>query len=154
MAKLVAAFFLSLIAISMLQTMVMASNGHGGHHYDQKHYGPGSLKSYRKQNFNSDIFLHILFSFLNLTNDPKKHNDNNAHHSARGGAARPNTISHACSSVRNAAANACVCPQAITGIKLCALATTIGRPRKEDPSALKLWTIFSSFFLHIPISYF
>ncbi|KAK8672635.1 hypothetical protein V6N13_111000 [Hibiscus sabdariffa] len=47
MAKLVAAFFLALIAISMLQTMVLASHGHGGHHYDQKHYGPGSLKSYQ-----------------------------------------------------------------------------------------------------------
>nr|KJB75737.1 hypothetical protein B456_012G054200 [Gossypium raimondii]UQE86470.1 GASA protein [Gossypium raimondii] len=46
MAKLVAAFFLALIAISMLQVMVLASHGHGGHHYDQKHYGPGSLKSY------------------------------------------------------------------------------------------------------------
>ncbi|XVF58272.1 hypothetical protein PTKIN_Ptkin07bG0051700 [Pterospermum kingtungense] len=97
MAKLVAAFFLALIAISMLQTMVMASHGHGGHHYDQ-----------------------------------------NAHHSARGGAARPNTISLACSSVRNAAANACVCPLDIMETKLCALATTTGRPRKEDPSALNL----------------
>ncbi|WRX22417.1 hypothetical protein QQP08_014904 [Theobroma cacao] len=47
MAKLVAAFLLALIAFSMLQTMVMASHGHGGHHYDQKHYGPGSLKSSR-----------------------------------------------------------------------------------------------------------
>ncbi|KAK9039484.1 hypothetical protein V6N11_014684 [Hibiscus sabdariffa] len=44
MAKLLVAFFLALIAISMLQTMVMASHGHGGHHYDQKRYGPGSLK--------------------------------------------------------------------------------------------------------------
>ncbi|GKU97185.1 hypothetical protein SLE2022_278580 [Rubroshorea leprosula] len=45
MGKFVVVFLLALIAISMLQTMVMASNGHGGHHYDQKHYGPGSLKS-------------------------------------------------------------------------------------------------------------
>ncbi|XP_039031874.1 gibberellin-regulated protein 4-like, partial [Hibiscus syriacus] len=37
-------FLLGLIAISMLQTMVMASHGHGGPHYDQKRYGPGSLK--------------------------------------------------------------------------------------------------------------
>ncbi|XP_044506527.1 gibberellin-regulated protein 4-like [Mangifera indica] len=46
MSKFVTIFFiLVLIAISMLQTMVMASHGHGGHHYDQKKYGPGSLKS-------------------------------------------------------------------------------------------------------------
>ncbi|KAK5835242.1 hypothetical protein PVK06_010929 [Gossypium arboreum] len=96
MAKLVAAFFLALIAISMLQVMVLASHGHGGHHYDQ-----------------------------------------NVHHSARGDAAKPNTINHACSSVRNVATNACVCPLVIMGTKLFALATTIGRPKKEDPSALK-----------------
>ncbi|XVE68140.1 hypothetical protein DITRI_Ditri09bG0045400 [Diplodiscus trichospermus] len=110
MAKLVAAFFLALIAVSMLQTMVMASHGRGGHHYDQ-----------------------------------------NAHHSARGGAARPNTISHACSSVRNAAANASVFLQGIMGTKLCALATTTGRPRKEDPSALELeepFPIFLLFYLY------
>ncbi|KAH1038520.1 hypothetical protein J1N35_040263 [Gossypium stocksii] len=58
MAKRVAAFFLALIAISMLQVMVLASHGHGGHHYDQKHYGPGSLKSYRKQ-----TSTHLTFFF-------------------------------------------------------------------------------------------
>ncbi|KAJ7970988.1 Gibberellin regulated protein [Quillaja saponaria] len=42
MAKFVAALLLTLIAISMLQTMVMASS-----HYNRKNrYGPGSLKSY------------------------------------------------------------------------------------------------------------
>ncbi|KAF2299473.1 hypothetical protein GH714_032080 [Hevea brasiliensis] len=61
----------------------------------------------------------------------------NAHHNARGGAARPNTISHACSSVRSAAESACVCLQGIMGIKLFGLATTTGRPRREDPSALE-----------------
>ncbi|KAK8556866.1 hypothetical protein V6N12_003257 [Hibiscus sabdariffa] len=96
MAKLVVAFFLVLIAISMLQTMAMASHGHGGHHYDQ-----------------------------------------NAHHSAQGGVGRHSTISHACSSVRNAARNACVCPLGIMGTKLFALATTTGRPRKDDPNALE-----------------
>ena len=60
----------------------------------------------------------------------------NAHHNARGDAARPNTTSPACSSVRNAAKSVCVCPQGIMGTKVCALATTTGRPSKEDPSAL------------------
>jgi len=31
-----------------------------------------------------------------------------------------------------------VCPRGIMVIRLCALATTTGRPRKEDPSALEL----------------
>ncbi|KAH7554586.1 hypothetical protein JRO89_XS12G0240500 [Xanthoceras sorbifolium] len=47
MAKSVAFFLLTLLAITMLQTMVMASQGRGGHHYDQRRYGPGSLKSYQ-----------------------------------------------------------------------------------------------------------
>ncbi|GMN42241.1 hypothetical protein TIFTF001_011463 [Ficus carica] len=42
MAKLFALMILALIAISMLQTTVMASNGHGGH---RRGYGEGSLKS-------------------------------------------------------------------------------------------------------------
>ncbi|KAG6735301.1 hypothetical protein POTOM_062141 [Populus tomentosa] len=61
----------------------------------------------------------------------------NVHHNARGGAARPSTISHACSSARSAAGSASAFPQGIMGIKLCALATTTGRPRKEGPSALE-----------------
>ena len=64
--------------------------------------------------------------------------DTNAHHNARGDVARPNTTSPACFSVRSAAGHACVCPRGIMVIKLCALATTTGRPRKEDPSALEL----------------
>ncbi|XWS40878.1 hypothetical protein CRYUN_Cryun17cG0033800 [Craigia yunnanensis] len=112
MAKLVAAFFLALIAIPMLQSMVMASPGHGG-----------------QQNI-------MALEVSRATN---------VHHSARGGAARPNTISHACSSVRNAVRNACVFLQGIMGTKLCALATTTGRPRKEDPSALKLEESFPIF---------
>ncbi|OVA13370.1 hypothetical protein BVC80_285g107 [Macleaya cordata] len=55
----------------------------------------------------------------------------------RRGAARRSTTSHACSSVRSAAGLACVCPQVSMATKLCALATTTGRPRKEDPSALR-----------------
>ncbi|RDX80686.1 hypothetical protein CR513_38739, partial [Mucuna pruriens] len=98
MAKFFAAMILALIAISMLQTLVMAANGQEGHLYDNK----------------------------------------NAHHNARGDVARPNTTSPACFSVRSAAGNACVCPRGIMVIKPCALATTIGRPRKEDPSALEL----------------
>ena len=64
-------------------------------------------------------------------------NDQNVHHNARGGVARPSTISHACSSVRSAARSASAFPQGIMGIKLCALATTTGRPRKEGLSALE-----------------
>nr|ABK94506.1 unknown [Populus trichocarpa] len=49
MAKFVAVFLLALIAISMLQTLVVASHGRGGHHNNNKNkYGPGSLKSFRK----------------------------------------------------------------------------------------------------------
>ncbi|KAJ1399699.1 Gibberellin regulated protein [Sesbania bispinosa] len=48
MARLLVVLILALIAISMVQTKVMASHGHGGHHYsDKRKYGPGSLKSYR-----------------------------------------------------------------------------------------------------------
>ncbi|PNY07544.1 gibberellin-regulated protein 4-like [Trifolium pratense] len=46
MNKFLASLILALIAISMLQTLVMASND--SHLYDNKgKYGPGSLKSYR-----------------------------------------------------------------------------------------------------------
>ncbi|KAF7819709.1 hypothetical protein G2W53_025164 [Senna tora] len=64
------------------------------------------------------------------------YNDKNAHHNALGDAREHNTTSPACSSVRNAVANACACLLAIMATKLCALATTTGRPRKEDQSAL------------------
>ncbi|KAE8675806.1 F-box protein [Hibiscus syriacus] len=64
----------------------------------------------------------------------------NAHRSAQGDVARPSTTNHACSSVRNAAGHACVCPQGITGTNKFALATTTGRPRKEAPNALKFST--------------
>ncbi|BAT83371.1 hypothetical protein VIGAN_04051000 [Vigna angularis var. angularis] len=62
----------------------------------------------------------------------------NAHHNARGDATRPNTTSPACFSVRSAAGSACVFLRVIMVIRLCALATTTGRPRREDPSALEL----------------
>ncbi|XP_019432434.1 PREDICTED: gibberellin-regulated protein 4-like [Lupinus angustifolius] len=46
--KFIALLIFALVIISMLQTMVMASQGHGGNHYDNKSkYGPGSLKSYQ-----------------------------------------------------------------------------------------------------------
>ncbi|KAJ6371345.1 hypothetical protein OIU77_001781 [Salix suchowensis] len=48
MAKFAAVFLLALIAISMLQALVVASNGRGGHHNNNKNkYGPGSLKSFQ-----------------------------------------------------------------------------------------------------------
>ncbi|TKY50257.1 Gibberellin-regulated protein 4 [Spatholobus suberectus] len=47
-ARLLFVLIVALIAISMLQTVVMASHGHGGHHYnDKKKFGAGSLKSYQ-----------------------------------------------------------------------------------------------------------
>ncbi|KAK6244233.1 hypothetical protein QUC31_010642 [Theobroma cacao] len=49
---------------------------------------------------------------------------------------RHNTGSHACSSARSAAPSACVCHQELMETSNSALATTIGRPREEDPSAL------------------
>ncbi|RDX71136.1 hypothetical protein CR513_49553, partial [Mucuna pruriens] len=35
-ARLLFVLIMALVAISMLQTMVMASHGHGGHHYNDK----------------------------------------------------------------------------------------------------------------------
>ncbi|KAF1859859.1 hypothetical protein Lal_00028042 [Lupinus albus] len=46
--KFLALLIFVLLIISLLQTLVMASQGHGSHHYDNKSkYGPGSLKSYQ-----------------------------------------------------------------------------------------------------------
>ncbi|KAL5143553.1 hypothetical protein HKD37_09G026478 [Glycine soja] len=125
MAKFFAAMILALFAISILQTVVMAANEQGGHLYDNKVY----------------ISLPILHSLVSLSlanMEVEVSRVTNAHHNARGDVARPNTTSPACFSVRSAAGNACVCPRGIMVIKLCALATTTGRPRKEDPSALEL----------------
>ncbi|KAH1192643.1 hypothetical protein HKD37_19G052611 [Glycine soja] len=102
--KLLSVLIIALIAISMLQTVVMASHGHGGHHY----------------------------------------NDKNAHHNAQGGVARPSTTSPACFSVRSVVGSAYVCHRGIMGTKQCALATTTGRPRKEDPNALNNLMLCSS----------
>ncbi|XWS43091.1 hypothetical protein CRYUN_Cryun16bG0072000 [Craigia yunnanensis] len=51
-------------------------------------------------------------------------------------AQRHNTRSHACSSAISAASSACVCHRELMETIKSALATTIGRPREEDPSAL------------------
>ncbi|KAG4937423.1 hypothetical protein JHK82_051640 [Glycine max] len=156
MAKFFAAMILALIAISMLQTVVMAANEQGGHLYDNKVYpllilhslvslslwgvknekwGFGILIS--KGSTSADLSFLIVF-FFRANMEVGVSRDTNAHHNARGDVARPNTTSPACFSVRSAAGNACVCPRGIMVIKLCALATTTGRPRKEDPSALEL----------------
>lgn len=73
--------------------------------------------------------------------------DQNAPHNARGGAGEPSTRSRACSSVTSAAGSACACLRGIMVIKPCALATTTGRPRKEDPSALKPATLYSILYI-------
>ncbi|KAG4926437.1 hypothetical protein JHK82_052236 [Glycine max] len=68
----------------------------------------------------------------------------NAHHNAQGGVARPSTTSPACFSVRSVVGSAYVCHRGIMGTKQCALATTTGRPRKEDPNALNNLMLCSS----------
>ncbi|KAK9271479.1 hypothetical protein L1049_001838 [Liquidambar formosana] len=52
-------------------------------------------------------------------------------------ARRHPTKSHACSSASNAAPSASVFLQALMATSKCALATTTGRPKKEDPNALE-----------------
>ncbi|KAL3629369.1 hypothetical protein CASFOL_026591 [Castilleja foliolosa] len=106
MAKLFAFLLIALVTIFMLQIPVMAFQGS----YDQlkkSRHGAGSLKSFQ-----------------------------NAPLSARGDAGGPNIISPACSSVRSAAKSAFACPRGIMVTKLFALATTIGRLKKEDQNAL------------------
>lgn len=66
----------------------------------------------------------------------------NALHSAREDAARHSITNHACSSVRNVARSVCAFLRVSMVIKPSALATTTGRPRKEDPSALKSIIIY------------
>ncbi|KAK3036632.1 hypothetical protein RJ639_030201 [Escallonia herrerae] len=116
MAKFLAFMLLAFLAISMLQTMVMASHGHGGHH-----------KVKKGLEYSDMILILCLESVCN---------DQNAHRSAREGAAGPSITSPACSSARSVAPSACASHQASTGTKVPALATTTGRPRKEDPNAL------------------
>lgn len=69
----------------------------------------------------------------------------NALHSAREDAARHSITNHACSSVRNVAGSVCAFLRVSMVIKPSALATTTGRPRKEDPSALKSVIIYFYF---------
>lgn len=45
--------------------------------------------------------------------------------------------SRACSSAKSVVPSACACPPARTETSKCALATITGRPREEDPNALK-----------------
>ncbi|KAL6551561.1 hypothetical protein OROGR_007715 [Orobanche gracilis] len=70
----------------------------------------------------------------------------NAPRNARGDAAGPNTTNPACSSVKSAAKSASACPLDFMATKLFALATTIGRPKKEDQNALEEDTKFTSFY--------
>ncbi|PSR87674.1 Gibberellin-regulated protein [Actinidia chinensis var. chinensis] len=45
--KFSAFLLLALLSISMLQTLVLANHGHGGHHKNRNGYGQGSLKSFQ-----------------------------------------------------------------------------------------------------------
>ncbi|KAL6553012.1 hypothetical protein OROGR_006854 [Orobanche gracilis] len=101
----------TLVAIFMLEEIpVIASQGSYEYQLKSRHkrYGPGSLKS--------------------VLNAPR---------SARGDAAGPNTTNPACSSVKSAAKSASAYPRDFMVTKLFALATTIGRPKKEDQNALE-----------------
>ncbi|XVE56931.1 hypothetical protein DITRI_Ditri04bG0050400 [Diplodiscus trichospermus] len=71
-----------------------------------------------------------------MAKETQYHLDGNAQKSAQGDVARLSTISHACFSVKNAVPSAFVFPLAIMATKLCALATTTGRPSVEDPNVL------------------
>ncbi|KAK6928196.1 hypothetical protein RJ641_006787 [Dillenia turbinata] len=134
MAKFVALLLLALVSISLLQTLVLAAKGQ--YHPDRSGYGPGSLKSYRK--IEPPLSLSLPPNAVGLGLDLRSHQSNiNARHNARGGAVGHSITSHACSSVRNAARNACACLQGTMGIKLSALATTTGRPREVVPNALE-----------------
>uniref|UniRef100_A0A2P2NHI3 Gibberellin-regulated protein 6-like n=1 Tax=Rhizophora mucronata TaxID=61149 RepID=A0A2P2NHI3_RHIMU len=82
------------------------------------------------------MVMEVTITTIRIVSDQGVSRATNAHHNARGGAARPSTTSPACSSAKSAAQSVCACPQGIMGIRPCALATTIGRPRKEDPNAL------------------
>ncbi|KAF4357864.1 hypothetical protein F8388_026454 [Cannabis sativa] len=73
-----------------------------------------------------------------LAKESSEHNlESNAQENAQEDAAKHNTINLACSSAKNAATSAYVFLLAIMATKLYAPATTTGRPRKEDPSALE-----------------
>ncbi|CAL5362215.1 unnamed protein product [Camellia sinensis] len=100
--------FASLLLLALLAISMVATTCSGSRCPVSPLQGQGSLKSYH-----------------------------NAHHNARGGVAKHNTRNHACSSATNVAQSACVFPLAIMGTRVCALATTTGRPREEAPSALK-----------------
>ncbi|KAK9277801.1 hypothetical protein L1049_027357 [Liquidambar formosana] len=70
-----------------------------------------------------------------MAKEAQYHLDSSAHLSAREGVARHSTANHACFSAKNAAQSACAFPLATMVTRLCALAITTGRPRKEDPNA-------------------
>ena len=74
-------------------------------------------------------------------------NEQNARHNAQGDVARHNTINHACFSVKSAVPSVCVYPLASMGIRQFAPATTTGRPRREDPNALRTFAMTNSNFL-------
>ncbi|KAK8592884.1 hypothetical protein V6N12_044977 [Hibiscus sabdariffa] len=132
MAKLVAAFFLALIAISILQTMVGTVSFFSFHSYIKIKFQKFKVFIHRSWH-HMDMEVIIMIKNIMALEASRV---TNVHQSAREDAVKPNTISRACSSVKNVAANAFACPPVIMATKLFALATTIGRPKKEDPSAL------------------
>ncbi|KAL5745181.1 hypothetical protein ACOSP7_026327 [Xanthoceras sorbifolium] len=74
-----------------------------------------------------------------------------ANRGARIDARLRHTRSHACFSARNAAQSACVCLLELMETSRSALATIIGRPRKEDPNALKKFFAFKIIYYYYKI---
>ncbi|EEF47867.1 conserved hypothetical protein [Ricinus communis] len=83
-----------------------------------------------------------------MANDSQYHLDSNARRNARGDVARHSITNPACSSARNAVRSAYAFLLGTTGTKVCALATTTGRPNVEDPNALRI-NSFIPFFLYL-----
>ncbi|KAF3541454.1 hypothetical protein F2Q69_00020733 [Brassica cretica] len=96
------------------------------------------------------LYITILFSFIFLTMsketeyNPESNsmelevsNHTNVEGNARGGAATPSTISHACFSAKSVVLNVFVSLQALTATNKCVLVTTTGRLNKVDQNVLE-----------------
>ncbi|KAL0683435.1 hypothetical protein Bca4012_050283 [Brassica carinata] len=85
------------------------------------------------------LFITILFSFIFLTmsKETEYNPESNVEGNARGGAATPSTISHACFSAKSVVLNVFVSLQALTATNKCVLVTTTGRLNKVDQNVLE-----------------
>ncbi|CAJ1970839.1 unnamed protein product [Sphenostylis stenocarpa] len=113
------------------------------------------------------LSLLLLLSFWNVAqrlfmkngNNVKKKTEQIANPSARTVAQQHHTRSHACFSARSVVLNASAFLLVLTATSKSAPATTPGRPRKEDPNALKLnlfflsWASMPHTFTSLPFSF-